>query len=205
MARWKRSIASSLLSRVSCDHAPRPRRTYSYAARLLVGFARARSRSKRVSSTAAAPTTLLAMVSCTAKISSISALYVSDQTSRPVVASINWTPTRTRLPRVECCRRADSAHSEGDRFLQGRLFEFLNGKLEDFEMTSRFEKRPSAAMTSSVIPSLKKSWAASPDRFLNGSTATEGRASSRAAEARVATSTGLATEPSSNRCRPTSA
>ena len=31
-------------------------------------------------------------------------------------------------------------------------------------------------MTSSVIPSLKKSWPASPDRFLNGSTATEGRA-----------------------------
>ena len=30
-------------------------------------------------------------------------------------------------------------------------------------------------MTSSVIPSLKKSWPASPDRFLNGSTATDGR------------------------------
>src|ERR1700730_10775972 len=51
-------------------------------------------------------------------------------------------------------------------------------------MTSRFEKRPSAVMTSSVIPSLKKSWLASPDRFLNGNTATEGRPARRLGEAR---------------------
>ena len=47
-----------------------------------VGFARTRSCSKRVSFTAAAPTTRLAMSSCTAKISSTSASYVSDQTMR---------------------------------------------------------------------------------------------------------------------------
>ena len=85
MARWKSSLASSLLSRVSCENASRPRRTYSYAARLLVGFARTRSCSKRVSFTAAAPTTRLAILSCTAKMSSPSTSYVSDQTFRPVV------------------------------------------------------------------------------------------------------------------------
>ena len=63
-----------------------------------------------------------------------------------------------RRPEHDCrcvgrCRRADNAHSEGDQFLRGRCSSLLNGKLEDFEMTSRFEKRPSAAMTSSVIPS----------------------------------------------------
>src|SRR4051794_16581904 len=73
----------------------------------------------------------------------------------------------------------------------GEAFESLNGKLADFEMTSRFEKRPRAVMTSSVIPSLKKSWPVSADRFLNGTTATEGRPASRVGAARVATSTRL--------------
>jgi hypothetical protein len=44
-------------------------------------------------------------------------------------------------------------------------------------------------ITSSVIPSLKYSWLASSDKFLNGSTATEGRPARRAGAARLATST----------------
>ena len=79
----------------------------------------------------------------------------------------------------------------------------MNGKLADLAMTSRFEKRPSAVMTSSVIPSLKKSWPASPDRFLNGNTASEGRPARRAGAARLATSSGLDAAPSPSSSQPT--
>ena len=53
-------------------------------------------------------------------------------------------------------------------------------------------------MTSSVIPSLKKSWPGSPDRFLKGSTANDGSPARRAGPARVATSTVLGAAPSPN-------
>src|SRR5438270_13230973 len=42
-------------------------------------------------------------------------------------------------------------------------------------------------MMSSVMPSLRKSWLASGDRFLNGSTATEVRRAMRVGSARLAT------------------
>ena len=51
----------------------------------------------------------------------------------------------------------------------------LNRKLADLATTSRFEKRPIAVMMSSVMPSLKKSWPASPDKFSKGNTANDGR------------------------------
>lgn len=89
--------------------------------------------------------------------SSISALYVSDQTRRPVVASVNWTPTRTRLPLRRMLPSSRYRAFKRRPISEGARFEPLNRKLEDFEITIRFEKRPSAAMTSSVIPSLKKS------------------------------------------------
>jgi hypothetical protein len=94
----KSSLASSLALRVACEKKSRPRSTYSHAARLLVGFARARPCSKRVSFTAAAPTTRLAISSCTAKISTTSASYASDQTCRSVGPSVNATVLPGRSP-----------------------------------------------------------------------------------------------------------
>ncbi len=108
------------------------------AARFLVGFARTRSRSTRVRLTAASPTTRLAILSCTAKMSSPSTSYISDQTFRPVVGS--ETPTRTRLPaRNGYCPRADNAHSAGANISRG-AFEFLNWKLADFEIDEQVRK-----------------------------------------------------------------
>src|SRR5262249_51330082 len=62
-------------------------------------------------------------------------------------------------------------------------------------MTSRFEKRPSAVMISSAIPSLKKSWPGSPERFSKGNTASDGRPARRLGAARLVISRGLDAAP----------
>ena len=138
---------------------------------VLVGFARARSRSKRVSSTPPRHDALGDGV--LQVISSISALRPTRQPPRCRLDQ--WTPTRTRLAARRCCS-TDNAF-EGDQFL--RVFSSFEGS-----WSSSHSSTAERGNDVFVMPSLKI-MSASPDRFLNGSTATEGRASaSRRGEGR---------------------
>ena len=113
--------------------------------------------------------------------------YRSAHTWAPVSASTSCAAIRTRVPALRTLPssryRTPSSRPISFTFTARPLYV----KLELRATTNSHLMRESPVMMSSTIPSAKYSWSWSPDRFANGSTATDALSgSARAGDAGVA-------------------